>query len=1757
MESKGTHKTTHELSPVKRAYIALQEMEQRCARLEQQHHGPIAIVGMACRFPGGANSAEAYWQVLDDARDAVGPIPAGRWGESGRSYKADEQFRKIVRGGFLAEPIDEFDAKLFGISPREAEVLDPQQRLLLEVSWEALEHAGQMKERLAPSRTGVFVGITSSDYSDVLTEANEAVDTYHITGISLNAAAGRLAFTMGFQGPSMAIDTACSSSLVAVHQACRSLLAKECDRAIAGGVNLILSPRASLALAASGVLSEDGRCKAFAADADGMVRGEGCGMVVLKRLQDAEADGDNILAVVQGSAVNQDGASSGLTVPNGPSQEDVVRRALKSSQLSPDEIDYIEAHGTGTSLGDPIEATALCNVFQDRQRPLLLGSVKTNLGHLEAASGVAGMIKVVQSLQHQVIPPQLHCDQPSPHIQWDDHCLKLTREHTPWPESSSPRIAGVSSFGFSGTNAHVIISEAPARTRQQRPPKSSLPETVRDCHLLTLSAKTPSAFSTLAGSYATRLEELVTDPSASRELEEQILAGICHTANSGRRHWRYRAALIGSTTSQIQKQLADLTRSNDVAEIQAQPPALTLRLDDSSQALNAQAQWISGLCRVPAIRQSLETCDVHIQSHHGLSLLSGLLESPDLLDYPPLSDAAAVAITISLGRLWSSLGASPARIISRGISDLAAGCLGGLFRLEDALDMAVLHHRPAQWQSLLSKIEFQTPQVPIELSNDTIDLRKFVTTFSTIEKSNRRVLDFTIRPDSLGVSAWTGLMQQLAKLYRNGVVIDWDAVGLTAGDERQPKRVVLPTYPFQRERHWVQRRSTADAASSKNQVGSSVALATPAKTDHPLLGKRISLAGVDEIRFESQVSPRSPSFITEHRVFGNPVFPAAAWLEIALAVGAEVFDSNRLELLDVHLIRPLEFSAQATDHKTLQTVLKTAKKNSTARSFEIYSLQSDDSSWTLHATGVVAALTEQTSRVAMPTGDIELSQGTESVEQSVDQLYLRAERRGVTFGPRFRTLQSLSQNQDSICGIASLRNHSREAMDYIVHPALLDGCFHILACLGADEDTPHSMLPTRIGRLQLFASVQDELHAHLRHDSIKAEGANRLRPERLTADMPIFNADGKPVVMISGLELTEVNQSVASKRPQSLNSDLYRLKWVDSELGPAIADDRKLAGERWLVLADTDIERSSVEAITTRLRNSGACCEFRIFDWHDRETFLTMLAGESATHCLLMVGNQAAASEVGDDSADVFGSAVRCCSGLTHFVQACDAVNLKPATWIVTGPQQLASRSAAWGWFRSANLELPHWKLRYLECDDLDALLHELVVRDDELHVAWRDDRRQVARIEQWNLDPKQAKKHQVAHSQASYLITGGMRGLGLEVARWLSEQGAEHLVLAGRSKPSLDCERVLSRLRDNGTEVETVSLDVANRAQVLDLKRNFAKWPLRGIVHCAGVVEDGILLNQSAEKISRVLAPKVAGAWHLHELSAACQLDFFLLFSSASSMLGAAGQSSYAAGNAFLDALAVHRREQGLPATSINWGPWTSTGMVARNELQRAMDAHGIRSISTNDGLQLLGDIIAFNAPAGLAVLPGDWVSRHCQTNPSLLRDLVNLQNTVQSDEQNGCSLTRSDLLSLTPNIRTKRVVSFLQNLAGNVLRLPADQVRSDEPLNTMGIDSLMSVELRNRVAEQFEINIPVVKFMDGSNIRDLANLAFGQLESENHTLKDLSSDQSLHDLEISQLNAQDASALLSHLDELSDEQVEMLLNAHHGDVQREALPN
>ena len=918
---------------LKRALVALKDIRAKLDAVKYTRTEPIAVIGLGCRFPG-ADNPEAFWQLLRNGEDAIREVPARAW-DIDDYYDPDPHAsgKMYTRYGGFLDQVDHFDAAFWGISPREAAKLDPQQRLLLEVSWEALEDAAVNPEQLVDSPTGVFIGISHSDYVNYLNSQGQTeADLYMVTGNDSSTATGRLSYLFGLQGPNLAVNTACSSSLVALHLAVTSLRNRECNLALAGGVNLLLTPNGTIAFCRAGALAVDGRCKTFDERADGYVRSEGCGIVVLKRLSDAESDGDNILALIRGSAINQDGRTNGLTAPNEFAQQAVIQKALSNARVKPSEVSYVETHGTGTSLGDPIEVNALGTVFYERERenPLIMGAVKSNIGHLEMAAGIAGFIKVVLALQQGEIPANLHFSAPNPHIPWDDLPVMVATELTPWP--TDKRLAGVSSFGFSGTNAHLVLEAASHRTQAKMDQDKETTE--RPLHLLTLSAKNREGLQELAEGY---IEYLESQPQVS-------LADICFTANTGRVHFHHRLAVVATDTSQAREKLTAFRAGKPAKGLASGRMQRSKRLQIAFLFTGQGSQYVNmgrQLYETEAIfRQVLDQCNEIWQNQSLLPI--PLLEvlypastdniNASLIDQTAYTQTALFAIEYALAELWKSWGVEPDFVMGHSAGEYAAACFAGIMSLEDGLKLsaargrlmettkvesataavfanaeqvreiiapyaqtvglaglnapeetliagvaadveAVLANlkeagigfRPVQvsqashsplmepildeFEQIARTIDYFPPRVNLvsNVTGDLIDnvdatywrrhMREPVQFMSGMKKIEEAGCDIILEigpqpvllwlgrqnwngsDDTLWLSSlwgirddWEQLLQSAAQAYVRGVQINWT----NFDRQRIRRKVVLPTYPWQRQRYWIKENELTTLSNNNN-----------------------------------------------------------------------------------------------------------------------------------------------------------------------------------------------------------------------------------------------------------------------------------------------------------------------------------------------------------------------------------------------------------------------------------------------------------------------------------------------------------------------------------------------------------------------------------------------------------------------------------------------------------------------------------------------------------------------------------------------------------------------------------------------------------------------------------------------------------------------------------------------------------------------------------------------------------------------------
>lgn len=2090
---------------------------------------PIAIVGMSCRFPQ-AETLDAFWQILAQGVDAIGEVPPSRYDVNALHDQTPLTPGKIAsrEGGFLRD-IDLFDAEFFGIPPREAAVTDPQQRLVLETAWEALEDAGQTVDRLRGSQTGVFIGIWINDYEDRMYANNEDMNLYVATGGGRYAASGRLSYFFDFNGPSLTVDTACSSSLVATHLALQSLWSGESKLALAGGVNLILVPQITVGYSRSGMLSPDGRCKFGDAAANGYVRSEGVGMLVLKPLAQAQADGDTVHAVIRGSAVNNDGRSSELLVAPSPrAQAAMLRAAYRAAGVAPAEVQYIEAHGTGTRVGDPVELEALGQVLgagRAPDSPCFVGSVKTNIGHTEAVSGIAGLIKTVLSLKHRQIPPSLHLHELNPAVPWGQVPLVIPRELTPWPAAAHPAYAGVSSFGVTGTNAHIVLEAAPA-------PAPRVPAADADkAYLLPLSARHQDALLDLARRY------LALAPGDS-------LRDVAFTASVRRTHLEQRLAVVARDWDELREHLTAFVAGERLRGLAVGPASAPAARKIAFVFSGQGGQW-AGMGRQlaqqePVFRAALERCQAALQPYTDWLLLDELNapEDQSRLDEIDVIQPAIFAIQVALAELWRAWGVEPDAVIGHSMGEVAAACAAGALSLEDGarvicyrsqlmkrvsghgamalvelayaaaveavetmgfadrLGAAVSNgptstvlsgdadslrtlvarledegvfcrfvkvdvaahspHMDALRPLLVSALQGLTAQdssIPIystvlgaRLAGSGFDaaywgqnLRQPVLFSAAIEQALAAgcsaFIEFSPHPVLLAAiergygadqplltlpamrrdeDGRATLLASLGELYAAGWAIDWPRLFPEGGN-----LVRLPAYPWQKERFWF---AEADEPARRRGRG-----------EHPLLDQH--LTAHDGVHYwATEVDIALLPYLADHQVQGRIVFPAAAYVEMALGAAHTALGAARYRVDSLVFDEALFLSRDAAT-----SVQVTLTPQMAARwAFAVYARQGEG--WTRHAHGTVIHDEQQEAADHEPLAALQARLGGALAPGGAH--YQRMRQRSLGYGSAFQGVAALAAQDGE--GLAALRLPEAALNGggaYQIHPALLDACFQLLLAASRQDDQA-AYMPVELRSVTLYSRPAGgaALHAYARVEQ-DADGV-------LAGDVRLLDEAGRLLMLASGLRMKRLERQTGG-----LDDWLYQVAWLPVDAGAVAPPD---TSGRWLVFADA---QGVGDALATRLSALGEQTVVVYADAAARAAAdaVVLNPADPADFARLARAQQADwrgvvylwALDAAED--DLPGSAERIAIGALHLTQMLARAGAAPRLWLVTqgaqpvlGSVTAAAQASLWGLGAVLSNEHPEMRPVRLDLDpaggDIELLLRELWAAPGEDQLAYRGQQRYAARlaplpaapagaggeicevaaaqqpfraevtapgvlenlrfraltrrppgpgeveievvaaglnfmnvlsalgicpgyadgvgplgiecagrvaavgagVDQWrvgdevvavafdslathatadarlvarkparlsfedaatipivfltayyaldyqarlqagervlihagaggvglaaiqlaqragaevwatagtpekraflhtlgvraaldsrslafadaimaatagegvdvvlnslageaiarglellrpygrfveigkrdiydnssvgllpfsrnlsyfavDLDKMARERPQVlgamldhimalveagelqplpatvfpaaeaaeafrymaqgkhigkivialqagsvpvfvpaaspVRADASYLITGGLGGLGLTVAHWLAGQGARQIVLSARRGPGAQAQAEIDALRAAGVDVQVMLADVSDGAAVSQLVRAIQQrlLPLRGVFHAAGVLDDGMMAQLDAARFHAVMAPKVAGAWHLHAAAQAVELDWFVLFSSVTAVLGTPGQANYAAGNAFMDGLAHYRRSLGLPALSINWGPWAEVGLAAAqaNRGER-LAARGVGSIAPQDGAAALARLLT-QAVAQAAVMPfnaSQWAQAYAPAaQSSLLADLLQADEgpAGAAEAEQAEDIRAAFAAAESHAARLRLLENLVREQVGAVMSLAAARVDVQRPLRTMGLDSLMTLELRNRLEGSLRLKLPATLVFNYPTVAALA---------------------------------------------------------------------
>nr|APD71775.1 type I polyketide synthase 20 [Streptomyces sp.] len=1695
---------------------------------------PLAIVGMSCRFPGGVTSPEELWEMVASGRDGMGPFPTDRGWDLERLYDPDpDQVGTVyTRAGGFVDRIGEFDADFFGISPREALATDPQQRLLLEASWEAFEHAGIDPTSLRGSDTGVFCGTVSSGYHALMAPELEG---YHLTGTTTSVVSGRIAYTLGLEGPAVSVDTACSSSAVALHMASQALRNGECGMTLVGGISLMATPDLLIGFSRQRGLARDGRCKAYAAAADGTGFSDGLGLMVLERLSDAKRNGRRILGLVRGSAINQDGASNGLTAPNGPSQERVIRQALAGANLSPSDVDAVEGHGTGTKLGDPIEAQALLATYgqeRDGADPLWLGSIKSNIGHTSAAAGVAGVIKMVMAMRHGVLPQTLHVVESSPHIDWESGDVKLLTQAREWPAGEKPRRAAVSSFGVSGTNAHIILEEAPAEEPagggELRPMPAVMPAVP-----VTVSGRDANAMR----AQADRLRAYVL---ARPELAP---ADLGFSAATTRAHLEHRGVVAAADREELLTGLAALSvgePSQVVVEGRPAPGAKPVFVFPGQGA-----QWVGMAVELldssPVFAAEIAACGAAMSEFVDWRLedvLRGVVGAPSH-ERVDVVQPALFAVMVSLAALWRSYGVEPSAVVGHSQGEIAAAYVAGGLSLRDAARIVAVRSQlvrdrlaglggmmsvalpverveellapyagrvsvaavngpaavvvagePQALEEIKAGCErdgIRARLVAVDYASHTAHVEsiqaELLEALAPVEPMAGKVPMYStvtgafVGTDTMDAGYWytnlrnpVGFEPAIRALIDNGTgcflemsphpvltmaveatVEAQDAVGRVAvsgslrRDEGGLARFMLSLgqahvagVPIDWQAVYAgtgaQRVDLPTYAFQRENFWlmpsartGDVGAAGLDRVEHPVLAAAVQFGDRDEWVFTGRLSTESQPWLRDHMVLGVLIVPGTAWVELALAagrrVGAPVVDELVMEsplLLEEGSAAQLRVTVGAAGEDGRREVVIFARSEARPEA-------GDDAETICHARGWLAA-EDTTPAASWVPGQWPPASG---VEMSGDTLYAGMAELGFDYGPVFQGVRTAWRVGDVVYAEVALPGDSG-GEGFGIHPALFDASLHgAFAEKGSDGGA--TLLPFSWSKVSRGRSGLSRVRVR-----ISPAGDSALRVE-------VVSEQGEPVLSLDRLDMRPVDPAQLERLRRGAGQPVYQLDWAPvavgagrpvqvavlgdlAELEKALADGSPVPE---MVLATVGTPDGDVAGAT---RTSVAEALALVQGW---------LASEWLGESRLVVATRGSAA-IGHETPDI-------------------------------------AQAAVWGLLRSAQSEHPD---RFVLVDlDVDGEEPDwgAVLDADEPQLAVRGGRFLAPRLSR----AAAGESVTVFDPEGTVVVTGGTGGLGAVFARHLAAtRGVRHLLLLSRRGLEADgAAELVAELEAQGCRAHVVACDVSDREQ-LAAALGSVERPVTGVVHTAGVLDDGVIESLTPEQVERVMRPKVDAALHLHELTADADLSAFVLFSSVSALIGSPGQGNYAAANAALDALAASRRAGGLPAMSMAWGLWSGTAGMAASldeaELAR-LERMGISALTAETGPELFDRSLDVDAAVVAPVLL-ETAALRAQARagmlPPLLRGLV--RAPARAAQASAAALAQR--LAGVPEADRERIVLELvqAQVAGVLGHASAAAVDPERAFKDLGFDSLSAVELRNRLAQASGVRLPATLVFD-----------------------------------------------------------------------------
>jgi len=1713
---------------MRRALQELRELRAKLAHYEQAGNEAIAIIGVSCRFPGACDTPDALWDFLCAGGNAVTEVPAERW--SIDDYYDPDPYAagKISsRYGAFLQDIDCFDADFFGIPAREAEQMDPQQRLLLECSWQAFESAGLHPKPLRGCNAGVFIGCMTQEYSGLIENA-EAIDVHTGTGNAPSVMAGRLAYFYGLQGPALVVDTACSSSLLAVHLAVKALRTHESDLALAGGVNLQLSPRAAVTESRAMMLAPDGLCKTFADNADGIGRGDGVGIVVLKRLSDALRDADPIIAVIKGSAVNHDGRSSGLTVPSERAQVRVLKAALQDAGIDAGRVGYIEAHGTGTPLGDPIEVGALTEVFGARPagQPLLLGSVKTNFGHTEGAAGIAGLIKAALMLKHQAIPPHLHLAALSSHIPWPAIPVKVVTAWQPWPTSGDqPRIAGVSAFGLSGTNVHVIVEQAPE-------PDSVATTAENFPMLLKLSAHSAASLTALAGRYRQWL----------RDHPEYGLTDVRRTAALCRRDFSERVVIAANDSAELAAALTALQYGQRHAALYrgsaVHKPGLAMLF--TGQGAQYPGMGDDLYRRWPVFRNAIDACARHLDGLLDRSLPDLLFNADEAcLQRTLYAQPCVFAVDYALYCLWRSWGVEPDAVIGHSLGEYVAACVAGVFTLDNALQLVVARAK------LMDEAPGQGAMLSVSAARDTLDdvlggglmgldmaavnapqhcvLSGDV---ALIDKAKQYLeeQDIACRLLNVAHAFHSVLMEPVLAPFRQVLesvamrapylAMVSNVTGKLAGAE-----LTTPEYWLAHCRNAV---LFADGVAALQSLGcgiflecgprpvlSALAAAALGSADNVFGSVRagqddslmhcaagLYVRGIDlnwDALFDDKPQGMRPIL---------PTYPFSGkryWLDAAAVKAVPPVLNSGLHPLLQHCIAP----ADEPDRRYFESELS-ASSPPYLSEHTVHG----------HLVAPLAVLLEMLLAATIDT----LGQTVSGLRNVVIEqpLILRADSATkVQVDVRRQELDRYEIRIFSKTGTASWRRHIGALAVGGGETAYQHG-----VASGGESIASDAVYRRFAEKNIVYGASFKVLERISRHrqaavtdfKDLNAQAGYWLHPVLWdaclqTAGIAIGETEGSNTWLPAAVERVDFYRPAHAglQCAARVTESLDHRRRVDVSLVAAGLPVAALTGVSFQPVA----EHSLLKALEFGLDRNFYQVEWRLWDAvqpHKRQAGERVLCigskvAAALAEKLAAVGRQSALLTLAqlsagngipsgplalvycaeDFAADDDSSAAL---GFLKVIQALEAQDISADVTVLTsnaaglGQQAACPRqSAVVGLMKTAALEYPQRRWQSLDIESTDDALLPLVLAgvDNEPQLALRENRCYVARL--MPMTVRQPGKPVGIRKHCSYLVTGGAGALGFAVVEHLLARGADSIVIAGRSGlDSLDAAQ-RARLDVAGVTITGVAADLGQDVGIAKLLAALQGLPpLAGIVHAAGLLDDRVLNRMDEAAFRAPWAAKVDALRHLGEKLPTAALDFFVVFSSMAALTGSPGQGNYAAANAYADAFMQARKQRGLAGLSINWGPWRGGGML--DGAEALMAEKGIDSIAPEQGLTAFDKLLDSDAGQA-AVMPIRWpVFLAALPKPTAFYQAMQAEQSKSLAAQGGLSGLLGDA---EPARRSEILEQGLRRLIAEVLRNPDSAgIEARQRFFDSGFDSLLAMDFTNRLAKDLALELPSTLLFD-----------------------------------------------------------------------------